>query len=43
MPLPDLLGVSATPRASFAAYNTTDDIQMLIEAIQFAREKLRLT
>jgi cysteine desulfurase / selenocysteine lyase len=43
MPLHDLLGVSATTRASFAAYNTTDDIQMLIEAIQFAREKLRLT
>ncbi|MCL4113932.1 UNVERIFIED_CONTAM: hypothetical protein GTU68_036227 [Idotea baltica] len=42
MPLHDLLGVSATTRASFAAYNTLEDIDALVEAIHFAREKLRL-
>lgn len=43
MPLHDLLGVSATTRASFAAYNTMQDVDALIEAIEFARKKLRLT
>lgn len=43
MPLHDLLGVSATTRASFAAYNTSDDVRLMVEAIQFARETLRLT
>lgn len=42
MPLHDLLGVSATTRVSFAAYNTEEDVDLLIDAIQFAREKLRL-
>ncbi len=42
MPLHDLLKVTATTRASFAAYNTQDDITALVDAIQFAREKLRL-
>ncbi|MEO2036139.1 MAG: aminotransferase class V-fold PLP-dependent enzyme, partial [Planctomycetaceae bacterium] len=42
MPLHDLLGVSATTRASFAAYNTMDDVDALVGAIQFARNKLRL-
>lgn len=43
MPLHDLLGVSATTRVSFAAYNTPDDVRLLCEAIQFARETLRLS
>ncbi len=42
MPLHDLLGVTATTRASFAAYNTQQDIDVLLEAIEFARKKLRL-
>lgn len=42
MPLHDLLGVSATTRVSLAAYNTVDDIDLLLQAIQFARETLRL-
>ena len=43
MPLHDLLGISATTRASFAAYNTKEDITALVEAIVTAREVLRLT
>ncbi len=43
MPLHDFLKVSATVRVSFGAYNTTDDIDRLIGAIHFARERLRLT
>lgn len=42
MPLHDWLGVPATVRASFAVYNTRDDVDRLVDAIQFAREKLRL-
>jgi len=42
MPLHELLGVTATTRASFAAYNTLEDVDALVEAIQFARQKLRL-
>lgn len=41
MPLHDLLGVSATTRASFAAYNIEDDVTALIEAIEYARETLQ--
>lgn len=40
MPLHDHLGVPATVRASFAFYNTTDDVDTLVDAIQFARRKL---
>lgn len=40
MPLHDLLGVTATTRVSFAAYNGSDDIDALVAAVQFAREKL---
>ncbi|MCA9060242.1 MAG: SufS family cysteine desulfurase [Planctomycetaceae bacterium] len=40
MPLHEALGVSATTRASFAAYNTTDDVDALITAIRAARETL---
>lgn len=42
MPLHDLLGVTASTRASFAAYNTMEDVQALCDAIQFARETLRV-
>lgn len=42
MPLHDLLNVNATVRVSFGVYNTTDDIDCLIDAIQFARQRLRL-
>jgi cysteine desulfurase/selenocysteine lyase len=42
MLLHDFLGVPATVRASFALYNTREEVGGLIEAIQFARKKLRL-
>lgn len=42
MPLHERLGVTATTRASFAAYNTIDDVEALVDAIRFARQKLRL-
>ncbi len=42
MPLHDKLGVSATVRASFGIYTNDEDIDQLVSAIQFAREKLRL-
>jgi len=42
MPLHDLIGVSATVRASFAAYTSRADVDALLDAIQFARKKLRL-
>jgi cysteine desulfurase/selenocysteine lyase len=37
-PLHDKLGIAATTRASFYIYNTTDEIDALIEAIDDARE-----
>lgn len=40
MPLHTHLGVSATTRVSLAAYNTVDDIAALMNAIEFAFEKL---
>lgn len=42
MPLHDLLGVSATVRASFGVYNTLADIDVLIDALQFALGRLRI-
>jgi cysteine desulfurase/selenocysteine lyase len=39
MPLHDLLCIPASVRASLAFYNTTDDVDTLIDALQFAREK----
>jgi len=42
MPLHDLIGVSATVRASFAVYTSLSDIDALVDAIDFARGKLRL-
>jgi cysteine desulfurase/selenocysteine lyase len=41
MPLMRVLGVNGTSRASFYLYNTTDDIDMLIEAVGEARRILR--
>ena len=40
MPLHELLGVSATTRASFAAYNTDDDVTALVSAIEYACDEL---
>ena len=37
-PLMDYLGVSATCRASFGLYNTTDEVDTLIEALELAHE-----
>ena len=42
MPLHEKLGVPATVRASFAAYTTEAEIDTLVEALHFARKKLRL-
>ncbi|QDT34872.1 putative cysteine desulfurase [Thalassoglobus polymorphus] len=42
MPLHDLLGVSSTVRVSFGLYNNQDDIDRLVDALQFARHRLRL-
>jgi cysteine desulfurase/selenocysteine lyase len=40
MPLHDWLGVPATVRASFGMYNTTADIDALVDALHFALQKL---
>jgi len=37
-PLHDTLGVAASARASFYLYNTTDEIDVLVEAVDYARE-----
>jgi len=42
MPLHEALGVPATVRASFAAYNTVEEIDALVDALHFARKRLRL-
>jgi cysteine desulfurase/selenocysteine lyase len=42
MPLHDWLGVPATVRASFALYNTLDEVDYLVESLHFALQKLRL-
>jgi cysteine desulfurase/selenocysteine lyase len=41
MPLHSLFGVAATTRASFGVYTTRDDIDVLVEAIEFARQRVR--
>jgi cysteine desulfurase/selenocysteine lyase len=41
MPLHSLFGVAGTTRASFGVYTTRGDIDVLVEAIEFARQKLR--
>jgi len=40
MPLHDKLGVTASVRASFAMYNTLEEVDRLVEAISFALERL---
>jgi cysteine desulfurase/selenocysteine lyase len=40
MPVMEFFGVPATARASFAFYNTTAEIDRLLEALQLAREVL---
>ncbi|QDV20430.1 putative cysteine desulfurase [Gimesia panareensis] len=42
MPLHQHLQIPASVRASLCFYNTTEDIDALIEAIDFARQRLRL-
>ena len=37
-PLMDHLGVTATCRASFGLYNTTDEVDTLVDALELARE-----
>lgn len=41
MPLHDQLGISASVRASFAMYNTQEEVDRLIEAIRFAMERVQ--
>jgi selenocysteine lyase/cysteine desulfurase len=41
MPLHQWLNVPATVRASFAAYNTLDDVHRLAEAVEFAQHRLK--
>jgi cysteine desulfurase/selenocysteine lyase len=41
MPLHNYLGVSATTRVSLAAYNSADDIDELMKAIEFALKTLK--
>lgn len=38
MPLMERLGVSATTRASFACYNTTEDVEALVAAVKRVKE-----
>ncbi len=42
MPLHEHLGVPATVRASFGMYNTTDDVDVLVDALHFVRQELKL-
>ncbi|MBV8077197.1 MAG: aminotransferase class V-fold PLP-dependent enzyme, partial [Planctomycetaceae bacterium] len=41
MPLHDRLGVGASARASFALYNTPEEVERLAEAIEGARRVFR--
>lgn len=42
MPLHDELNVASTVRVSFAMYNTLQEVDMLADALHFARKRLRL-
>lgn len=42
MPLHQKLGIAASVRASLTFYNTTDEIEALIDGLEFARKRLRL-
>ena len=37
-PLMDHLGLTATTRASFGLYNTTDEVDVLVEALELCNE-----
>ena len=39
-PLAESLGVTATARASFAFYNTFEEVDALVDAVKAAREML---
>jgi selenocysteine lyase/cysteine desulfurase len=41
MPLHSILCVPATTRASFGVYSRRADVDVLVEALEFARKKLR--
>jgi cysteine desulfurase/selenocysteine lyase len=41
MPLHARLGIVASTRASFALYNDSSDIDVLVDGIQYARKTLR--
>jgi cysteine desulfurase/selenocysteine lyase len=41
MPLHEKLGLSASCRASFYLYNTIDEVDYFVDALQAAVEKLR--
>ncbi|QDU79365.1 putative cysteine desulfurase [Polystyrenella longa] len=42
MPLHNVLNITASVRASFAMYNTREEVDALIAALHFTRERLRL-
>ena len=42
MPLHQWLNITASVRASLTFYNTTEEIDVLIDALEFARKRLRL-
>ena len=42
MPLHNWLNVPATVRASFAMYNTREEVDTLVDALHYARKRLRL-
>ncbi len=42
MPLHNWLGIAASVRASFGIYNNREDVDTLVAALNFAREKLRI-
>jgi cysteine desulfurase/selenocysteine lyase len=41
MPVMDFFGIPATARASFAVYNTLDEVHALVKALHKAREVFR--
>lgn len=41
MPLHDMLGIAASVRASFAMYNTREEVDRLVDGLEFALERIR--
>lgn len=41
MPLHDMLGISASVRASFAVYNTREEVDRLVDGLEFALRRVR--